>query len=321
MAYLEERIAQLIDKQISAKFKDQRLVSLETSDLILQRMTSQAKTYAWLAGIIVTLVLAGLTIVGLKTYHDFWTLVREAETQVRPKLEAAKQEATDAENAAHDAKQTAFQAKSEIDSASSEVRSELNKALGIDSQVRDLSNRVTDNGKRVTEIESRSQQVEQELARGLSRTSLLAQQTQSDLQFGLGSGALGLNLPIITRATLVVGPAISTVEGANFGDSPGQLDVEVQHGGNIAGLQAPATVQIGPPFQTWTNVSISFVLSDAQYQSIKHSQPKDDTSPAFSSTVNTPSIKPWTGYTELAVRVVTPDGRRSIGSPVISWPQ
>jgi hypothetical protein len=150
ITYLEEKLEQQVDRAISVKFKDQRLVALETSDIVLNRITSHVKTYLWLACGIVTLILAGITIVGLKKYDDFAALVQEAQTQVRPKLDAAKQEANSAERIANDATHTAAQATVDIEKVNRDVQGELKKASGITSQVQSLSGRVSDLEKQTT---------------------------------------------------------------------------------------------------------------------------------------------------------------------------
>lgn len=144
ITYLEEKFEQQVEKSISARFKDQRLVALETSDIVLNRITTHAKIYLWLAGGLFALILAGITILGWKKYEDFSVLVQDAETQVRPKLDAAKKEADEAERIAKEAIHTAAQATSDIEKTKSDVQGELKKASGITAQVEALSGRVTE---------------------------------------------------------------------------------------------------------------------------------------------------------------------------------
>jgi hypothetical protein len=150
ITYLEEKLERQVEKAISAKFKDQRLVALETSDIVLNRITTHAKIYLWLAGGLMTLTLAGITIVGLKKYNDFAGLVQEAQTQVRPKLDAAKKEADEAERTAKEATNIAAQARIDIERARSDVQGELKKASGIAAEVETLSRRVSDLEKETT---------------------------------------------------------------------------------------------------------------------------------------------------------------------------
>ena len=150
ITYLEEKLDQQVEKAISARFTDQRLVALETSDLVLNRITSHVKLVLWLGSGIVALILLGITILGLRKYNDFASLVQQAETQVLPKLDAAKEEGQKAERAATDATQAAAQAKHDIEQVNRDVQGELKKASGITSQVQALSGRVSDVEKQTT---------------------------------------------------------------------------------------------------------------------------------------------------------------------------
>ena len=134
ITYLEEKLQQQVDKAIAARFIDQRLVALDTSDVVLNRITSHVRHFLWLYAGLIAIVTLGLTFAGIRKYNDFSALVQEAETRVRPKIDAAKKDADDAAHTATEAKQTAVQAKTDSDNVSREVKALSGRASGLEEE-------------------------------------------------------------------------------------------------------------------------------------------------------------------------------------------
>jgi hypothetical protein len=172
-------------------------------------------------------------------------------------------------------------------------------------------------------LESRYQQSDEKLTRAVNRTSVVTEQTRSDLLASVSSGALGLNFPTISHVTLGEAPAECSIEGTNFGDSPGRVYFEIQSS-NFTTLNSglPKTVEVKGPFNPWTSSKIGFMLSPDEYQAIKANQPKEEGPLASASILNSAGVpNVLTGYTNLTVRVVTSSGNVSIITPILSWPR
>src|SRR5258708_8129596 len=122
LAYLEDFVKTQIRESLDAKFKDQKLVELETSQAVVERVYGWSKLFAYFIAIPLALLLVGFSIAGVRKYEDFTTLVHGAEDQIKPRLEqakagaeAAKQQADEAQRKAEDARKTV---ESELMSAS-----------------------------------------------------------------------------------------------------------------------------------------------------------------------------------------------------------
>jgi hypothetical protein len=210
-------------------------------------------------------------------------------------------------------------AKTIADSVNS-IRTYQHRVADLDSKIADTDARITNTDKSITGIEKRSEQAERQIVAALTSTSALAQQTHNDFQSSVASGFLG-DIPSISSAKLVQGPALSSIEGTNFGNSAGHIFVDIQHISlTTAPLQLPARIEIQAPFERWTDTKIDFKLSPAEYQEIRDARASQ--SSAFSGIVGANLPEGLASSIYLSLVVETSQGRFSLsGSSLsVSWP-
>jgi hypothetical protein len=88
-------IRHLVEQEISARLKDQKLVELETSQAIISRLMDWAKIFGYAIGIPLTLLGLVLGFLGVKSYSDFSkfsTLVETAKKEAADRIQQAKKE-------------------------------------------------------------------------------------------------------------------------------------------------------------------------------------------------------------------------------------
>jgi hypothetical protein len=197
----------------------------------------------------------------------------------------------------------------------SSIRTYQQRVADLDSKIADTDARITNTDRNIAGIEKRSEQAERQIVAAVTRTSELAQQTHNDFQSSFASGFLG-DIPSISSARLVQGPALSSIEGTRFGKSDGHIFVDIQHTNLLATttLELPARIEIQPPFRKWTDTKIEFELSPSEYQKIKD---------ARASQASTSGVLGLPGSsTYLSLLVQTSEGRFSISasSLTVSWP-
>jgi len=198
------------------------------------------------------------------------------------------------------------------------------RVADLDSKMKDTDARITDTDRNIAAIEKRSEQAERQIVAALNNTSALAQQTHNDFQSSIASGFLG-DIPSVSSATLVQGPALSSIEGTGFGQSAGHIFVDIQYTNLFtSNLQLPARIEIQPPFRKWTETKIEFELSPSEYQKIKDAR-ASQTSASSVSTLSGNVINLSGGLGSsvyLSLIVETSQGRFSIsGSSLsVSWP-
>ncbi len=132
LVYVEAFVKSQIKESLDARFKDQSLVEIETSQAVVERIFGWSKLFAYFIAIPVAVLLVGFSVAGITKYEDFKALVRGAEEQIKPRLEQAKasaetagQQADEAQRKAEDAKKT--------------VELELKSASGVADKVQALS--------------------------------------------------------------------------------------------------------------------------------------------------------------------------------------
>lgn len=89
IAHLDKRIKETIKEQLA----DQKVVEVELTESVLQRITAWGKLLAYFAGIPVALLVLVLGALGIKQYTDIRALVNAAESKVGPVLERANKQA------------------------------------------------------------------------------------------------------------------------------------------------------------------------------------------------------------------------------------
>ncbi len=126
-AALVEQIREVINE----KYKDQKLVELETSQAIVERLANWAKLLAFFVGIPIAGLLLLFGALGIKTYSDFSHLVATAEKDIAPKID--------------DAQKRAAKLKSDSEALAADyekLRAQLADSAALASQVRTLSAKV-----------------------------------------------------------------------------------------------------------------------------------------------------------------------------------
>jgi hypothetical protein len=121
LAYLETFIKTEVRQSLDARFKDQKFLEIETSLAVVERVKGWATLFLYFLAIPLAILALVLATLGIKEYRDFKGLIRDAENQVKPRLEAAKASADTAKQQADEAQKEAADAKKVIQSASGVV--------------------------------------------------------------------------------------------------------------------------------------------------------------------------------------------------------
>jgi hypothetical protein len=86
----QEEVPAQLEEILTKKYKDQKVVELETASLIADRLMSWAKLFAAAIAVPLALILGFFTVVGVSKYSDFTKVIDDAES----KLKASVAEAT-----------------------------------------------------------------------------------------------------------------------------------------------------------------------------------------------------------------------------------
>jgi hypothetical protein len=143
MQRLEVFVKEQVEKTIQEKFKDQKLVDIETSQAVAERLHGWAKLFGFFVGLPVAVLLIVLSIGGIGTYSDFTKMIGSIEQQVKPKIEQAKLDAEQAQKTAREAKGDAEDSKRTIENATAEAKRQLGSATELAKSVKALSERVS----------------------------------------------------------------------------------------------------------------------------------------------------------------------------------
>jgi cell division protein FtsL len=203
------------------------------------------------------------------------------------------------------------------------IRTNQQQVADLNTKINDTEARITNTDKNIAAIEKRSEQAERRIVAAVNNTSALAQRTRNDFQSSVASGFLG-DMPSISSAKLVQGPALSSIEGTRFGKSAGHVFVDIQRI-DLATLQLPKRIEIQPPYKKWTDTRIDFELSPSEYQRIKDARASQSSASSVSRSLGNVSVNLSEGLissTYLSLLVETSEGRFSISaSPLsVSWP-
>ncbi|MBC5784041.1 zinc ribbon domain-containing protein [Ramlibacter sp. USB13] len=136
--YVDGAMRQQVEAAVAARFKDQKLLEVETAQAIAARLTDWAKLFGFFVGVPAALVLLVLAILGIKTYSDFTSQVQRAQAEVTKKLETA---GSSAEKLKGDSEKLAL----EYDKLSARLRDTTAIAAQLDS----LTRRVDQIGEKV----------------------------------------------------------------------------------------------------------------------------------------------------------------------------
>ena len=162
---IDADIRTLIDDQIQhtidTKFKDQKLIELETTDAIVERITSWAKRFAFWAGVPLALFIICLAFLGVQKFDDFSSKIDQAVAKITPILDQSMKEANDAEAKSGSAKKTAEAAQLKasealvsVDTIVEQTKTQL--ASDVNSKIQSISPRLDAFEKTAAEIETTS---------------------------------------------------------------------------------------------------------------------------------------------------------------------
>ena len=84
-----------IEDCLTRKFKDQKLVEFEVTDLVFDNVMKWAKRLSYFAGIPIAVLLVLLGVFGIKKYSDLWQLASAAEAKIKPAIQQAAKQADD----------------------------------------------------------------------------------------------------------------------------------------------------------------------------------------------------------------------------------
>jgi hypothetical protein len=91
----DEELQAKIRAAIKEELTDQRVVEVEITESVLDRITGWAKNLGFFAGIPLAALLLVLGLLGLKKYSDLWELASAAESKIGPVVERAQKTATE----------------------------------------------------------------------------------------------------------------------------------------------------------------------------------------------------------------------------------
>ncbi len=143
MTHLESFVKAQVQESIEEKFKDQKLVDIDTSQAIAERLHGWAKMFGFFVALPFTALLIVISVAGIEKYSDFKKLVDSVDLQVKPKIEQAKVDSEQAQRAAKEAKNEAEDSKKTIEVATTEAKRQLGSATELAKSVKGLSDRVS----------------------------------------------------------------------------------------------------------------------------------------------------------------------------------
>jgi hypothetical protein len=90
---IEPAVLRELERIVTSRFKDQKVIEVETSQAILSRLAEWAKLFAWFAAIPLALLGSALGFLGIRTYVDFSSRVNSAREEALRPLAQTKIEA------------------------------------------------------------------------------------------------------------------------------------------------------------------------------------------------------------------------------------
>ena len=90
--HLETFVKAQVEEAIQQRFRNQKLVDIETSQAVAERLHGWAKLFGFFVGLPFAALLIVLGVGGIEKYSDF-KMIGSIEGQVKPKIEQAKSDA------------------------------------------------------------------------------------------------------------------------------------------------------------------------------------------------------------------------------------
>jgi len=110
-----------IDEALAQRVKDQKLVQIETSQAIAEKLTGWAQSLAFLIGVPIGILALALGALGIKSYSDFSKIVKEAGDSVDKSLTQARETFTEAQSKLKDFNDNMESARTYLENTKSET--------------------------------------------------------------------------------------------------------------------------------------------------------------------------------------------------------
>src|ERR1700735_76779 len=163
--YLESLTHSQIQDEIQKKFKDHKLVDIETSQAIAERLYLWAKIFAACVALPVAALLIILGIFGINKYSDLARLIDSSEQQIRTQAGQATMTAEQAQKAADGAKAEAKIAEQNIESVSTKLKAQMDSVNQSFQKIQAFSSRVSGLEKQTsTQIHASTERVDQRVS-------------------------------------------------------------------------------------------------------------------------------------------------------------
>jgi F0F1-type ATP synthase membrane subunit b/b' len=110
-----------IDEALAQRVKDQKLVQIETSQAIAEKLTGWAQSLAFLIGVPIGILALALGALGIKSYSDFSKIVKEARESVDKSLTQTRESFTEAQSELKDFNDNIESARTYLEKTKSET--------------------------------------------------------------------------------------------------------------------------------------------------------------------------------------------------------
>lgn len=100
-----------------SELEDKKVVEVEVTEAVLDRINSWAKMLAFFAGIPMALLIGVLGVMGFRKYNDLSELISAAEEKIKPTIRQAEKTADDVERKTNDLKARAGEMQSQVERA------------------------------------------------------------------------------------------------------------------------------------------------------------------------------------------------------------
>ena len=136
LVYLEEVVKAQVRESVDTRLKEQQFVEIETATAIVERVQRWAKLFGFFVAIPLGVLALALAVLGIQELRDFRRLIENAEGQIKPRIQQAKDSADAATKQADEAQREAGEARKTIEA-------QLSSASGATAQVQRLSTQVS----------------------------------------------------------------------------------------------------------------------------------------------------------------------------------
>ena len=152
---LKPLVRSQVEEYIKEHFNDRNTVDIETTQLIAERFMKWSKWFLARATVLLAILAATLTLLGISDYSDFHKTVQRASEELKPKLEQALREADSATKKSKEATEKSGEAIDSINAATAKMDRQLSSVQRLSDMVAGLesqtANRITSASKHVEE--------------------------------------------------------------------------------------------------------------------------------------------------------------------------